>query len=326
MQQDYYSGLASVITAAAARDNPQMRRTIYELARNKLRRQLDWEIKEFGHADRAQKLRALEAAIEQIEADLARNISRHTYSGPDVIPPIADSPIEIIPPARHLPPRYEFAPEQTARHTRSLLRSALALAGAAVLGAAVYIAVERRVYEMHQPSVQTDQNPLRKGISNGPPDMPIPSAYGVYALTNGKLTELEPLPIKVLDHAVAMSAMISTASKTKLPDGRIRFIVFKRDLVNNAPERVVVRVVAQVTRTPELGRNQEATTASLADWWAIRGIAYEMKVAPVEGNPAMIVIRPADNSFSFPPGRYALVLKTVAYDFSVDGPVTDLAQ
>ena len=40
----------------------------------------------------------------------------------------------------------------------------------------------------------------------------------------------------------------------------------------------------------------------------------------------MILIRPADADFSFPAGRYALVLKAAAYDFSVDGPITDLAQ
>jgi hypothetical protein len=62
------------------------------------------------------------------------------------------------------------------------------------------------------------------------------------------------------------------------------------------------------------------------DGWVIRNLAYEMKVGPVEGRPAMIVMRPADAELSLPAGRYALVLKGSAYDFTVDGPVTDLAQ
>ena len=73
------------------------------------------------------------------------------------------------------------------------------------------------------------------------------------------------------------------------------------------------------------GRKDE-TTDNVGDTWAIRGVSYELKVAPVDGNPAMIVIRPADAGFSFPAGRYALVLKGAAYDFTVDGPITDLAQ
>jgi hypothetical protein len=51
-----------------------------------------------------------------------------------------------------------------------------------------------------------------------------------------------------------------------------------------------------------------------------------MKVAPIHGNPAMILIHPTHPDFSFPAGRYALALNTMGYDFSVDGPITDSAQ
>jgi hypothetical protein len=43
-------------------------------------------------------------------------------------------------------------------------------------------------------------------------------------------------------------------------------------------------------------------------------------------NPEMIVIEPENSNFSFPAGRYAMVLQGTAYDFSVAGPVTDMAQ
>ena len=50
-----------------------------------------------------------------------------------------------------------------------------------------------------------------------------------------------------------------------------------------------------------------------------------MKVAPVADNPEMILIRPEHPEFVFPAGRYALVLKGVAYDFTLDGPMVDSA-
>ena len=79
MQQDYYSVLASVIMASA-QDNAPLRRLIYELARSKLRQQLAWQTEELSNSERAQQLLALETAIEQIEADLAKKYSsRHIF-------------------------------------------------------------------------------------------------------------------------------------------------------------------------------------------------------------------------------------------------------
>lgn len=39
----------------------------------------------------------------------------------------------------------------------------------------------------------------------------------------------------------------------------------------------------------------------------------------------MVVIRPDHADFAFPAGRYALVLKKEAYDFTVDGAIHDRA-
>jgi hypothetical protein len=51
-----------------------------------------------------------------------------------------------------------------------------------------------------------------------------------------------------------------------------------------------------------------------------------MKVAPIDGHRAMLLVRPPVADFAFPAGRYVLLLKSVAYDFSIDGPIADLAQ
>lgn len=319
MQQDYYSALAGMITGAA-RGSPRLRYVIYDAARSKLRRRLDEELGKFGHPDSKREMRELEAAIEQIESDLAKNGSARASAKTDTVIAIDDTAVEIIPPARQLPPlweeRNEFAPEQPTRSGWSILGPTISLIGAAILGITTYIAFER-LYQREQPvPIQTNQSTSRKTAPNHPPETPLPGAYGVYALVNGQLIELEPLPIKVTGRTLAISGVISNASKTDLPNGRIQFVAFKRDLANNAPEKVIVRVLAE-------SRNEEPATVGVTDSPASRNISYEMKVAPVEGNPAMIIVRPADPDFSFPTGRYALVLKTVAYDFSVTERAAD---
>jgi hypothetical protein len=39
-----------------------------------------------------------------------------------------------------------------------------------------------------------------------------------------------------------------------------------------------------------------------------------------------VLLRPGNADFVFSPGRYALVLKGQAYDFTIDGPITEPAQ
>ena len=158
----------------------------------------------------------------------------------------------------------------------------------------------------------------------GIPNMPLPSAYGVYAVSGGKLTEIDLLPIKVPDPRVAISTLISTPSRAQLPIGQLQFVVFRRDIANDAPDRVAVRVVAQVKRALTFDAQGKPTVTNLEASWVVRSNSYQMSVAPVPDNPEMIVIRP-DHPVVFPAGRYALVLKGVAYDFTLDRPITDTA-
>ena len=67
-------------------------------------------------------------------------------------------------------------------------------------------------------------------------------------------------------------------------------------------------------------------TAQVDDEWTIRNASYELRVAPVSENPDMLMFRPEDPEFVFPAGRYALVLKGQAFDFTVAGPITDPTQ
>jgi hypothetical protein len=155
--------------------------------------------------------------------------------------------------------------------------------------------------------------------------IPLPHAYGVYAVDRKNLVNLGLLPIRVPDRRVGMSALISTPSDGTLSDGRLRFIAFRRDLINNAPDTVMVRVVARVMHALTFDAQGKATIKNIALSWAVRSNAYEMKVSPIAGQPEMILIEPAKADFSFPAGRYALVLPNAAYDFTVAGRITDAA-
>jgi hypothetical protein len=174
----------------------------------------------------------------------------------------------------------------------------------------------------HAKLVPQAQSPSERQLA----DLPLPDAYGVYAVDNGKLHELEALPGRVPDPRVFVSTPVKTPSRTMLPDGRLSFIVFRRDLTTSAPDRVAVRVIAKVIRGITFESAAGASITKLDDQWAIRGTSYELRVAPVKENSEMLLLRPENPDFVFPAGRYGLVLKGQAFDFSVAGPITEPVQ
>ena len=198
-----------------------------------------------------------------------------------------------------------------------------------ILACLAYFGVEYERPSDAQLNKKADQyierNAIKLSSHASIPSIPIPATYGVYAISDGHLVELQPLPIKLSSPRMTISRTISSASTTKLPSGQVQFIAFRRDLVSNVPEKVTIRVVARVVLAS--ARRSEVLSATNSDTlWAIREPSYEMRVAPVRGNAAMILIHPADVDFSFPAGRYALALDALAYEFSIDGPITDSAQ
>jgi hypothetical protein len=149
---------------------------------------------------------------------------------------------------------------------------------------------------------------------------PLPRSYGVYAGTPGQLYELEALPIRVPDARVLASAEITKPGRAPIPGDNLAFVVFRRDLVNSAPQTMTVRVVARVERTTRFV-NGKPSVVPMEGVWRVRSKSYEFKVAPLEGRNEMIVVQP-NPGFAFPPGRYALVLNGIGYDFTVAGTVT----
>jgi hypothetical protein len=211
---------------------------------------------------------------------------------------------------------------------------------AVVLGVAAYVAIDGQnalsLLHAHQSSRSTGTPEQSASLSNKAPetvtkvpprsgitDIPLPTSYGVYVLSDGKLTALDLLPIKVPDSRIAISASISTPSQVHLPPGQLQFVVYRRDLMSDAPDRVSVRAIAQVMRALTFAPGGKATYTNAEPTWVVRSNSYQMTVAPAAASPEMVVIRPDRADFAFPAGRYALVLKKEAYDFTIDGAIHD---
>jgi hypothetical protein len=163
-------------------------------------------------------------------------------------------------------------------------------------------------------------------VSTSALPFPLPSDYGVYALNRDTLSELHLLPEQVPDKRIAMSTPVSQPSGTTIPDGKAKFVVFRRDLAGNAPDRIEVRVVAQVMRALTFDAKGKANFSPVSDAWNIRNVSYEFRVRPIAGNPEMLLMQAENADFALPSGRYVLVLKNQGYDFTVAGKVTDPSQ
>jgi hypothetical protein len=209
-----------------------------------------------------------------------------------------------------------------------ILWPAIQLIGVVVFCLIIYLALARRLdmqgLQIRQPIVVEAQRPLSVEPlrSSG---LPLPATYGVYAISEEHLSELQPLPIRAQDPRVQLSAEIDKPSSTKLPDGKIVFILFRRELLNSAPQNVAIRVVARVASTLTFSSGKAAVLKPDTSWH-IRGNSYEFQVSPLNENREMVVARPMDPDFALPSGRYALVFGGLAYDFTVAGRVTDPAQ
>lgn len=285
--------------------------------------------------------RQLPEAFAQDEAEVR---STYHYVRPPVT--IRSQPLPaLVEPGHPYAPPFPYVDHPRApTPVKSFFWSTLQLVIAVVLGVALYATFVRdrggeAVIPPHAvvASIQgggaaavAAADPAASGTAEGPGSaldgLPVPTAYGVYVVSQGKLVDLQPLPIRVPDPRVGISAIIQTAAAKSLPDGHLQFIIFRRDLANNAPDRTNVRIVARVARALTFDASGRPRVTNVEGAWAVRSNAYAMKVSPVRGNPAMILVQPDDANFSFPAGRFALVLNNVGYDFSVEGKITDPAQ
>ena len=158
------------------------------------------------------------------------------------------------------------------------------------------------------------------------PSPTVPTAFGIYAVSDGKLHELDVLPGRAPDPRIAISSIITGNSRTTLPDGHVAFVIYRRDSATNAADRAEVRVVARIERESNFNKDGKQVVTAVDDNWVIRNISMPYRTAPRKDNPEMYEVRSENPDAPLPPGRYALVLKGLAYDFTVAGTVTDPRQ
>ncbi|MCD9108442.1 hypothetical protein [Bradyrhizobium japonicum] len=159
-----------------------------------------------------------------------------------------------------------------------------------------------------------------------PPTRVLPTDYGIYALIDDKsLAELNATGVMAPDMRIAISPEFKKPDRPHLSNGRVKFIVFRRDAANVIPERVEVRVVAKIARefsTDAAGKN----LGGGEDVGVIRNFSYPFRVSPISGKPEMYELHTGDSGLELAPGHYVLSLGSQAYYFQVDGEITDPRQ
>ncbi|MCK1420899.1 hypothetical protein IVB14_24625 [Bradyrhizobium sp. 180] len=330
-------------------DDPrQMRDVVYELARIKL-------LEQFTHAD-AQEARALQQVLERAIGEVERSFEQSATSSPAKtaaapapnsppvnlpVPPPIPTPPALASPAALNAAEAPSRPAAQATKRRAALNSLVRLTAILLLiaGAGIAAAYWPRLLPERTPKSSETQPTAIPTPSMGDtgerrpespkepaqaaqPSMPLPTTFGVYALSEGQLHELKPVPGKIPDRRVAISAAINTPSATILTDGDVKFIVFRPDGGVDA-SGTEVRVVAKVSRAMGVDATGKAAMVSAGDSWVIRSMSYPYKVGPVEDQPRMLLLQPEQDGFTLAPGRYVVVIKGMGYDFTVAGTVTD---
>src|SRR5262249_19129968 len=130
----------------------------------------------------------------------------------------------------------------------------------------------------------------------------LPTTYGVYTVTGGKLVELEALPGQVSDQRVLTS---TKPISTIISEGPFPFVVYRPDVPSGVAEYVDIRVFASSRPTVAAQRN----TADVFETWTIRNVAYRFRVVPMTDHQDMLLMIADDPIVTIAPGRYALVIK-----------------
>jgi hypothetical protein len=309
-----------------------MRQAVYDLARYKLPEQ-------FADADAADIQRAqqaLETAIRGVEEFSRQQID----IPPPQVPQLSDGSASRIPATdaappdwlRHIDPVVHSAPDNPVWPIIKRTAAMLIIVG----GVFVVIQERGRLASLvrslpnYQKQIAFEQPlpPARAvAVAPSPPAKPKPlrpTDYGVYAIDNDSLIELQPLPGRPPDIRVAVSAALKMPSHTVLPNGHPRFIVFRRDIGGTISDRAEVRIVAKIAR--EFSADAAGKKPEDGDTWVIRNVSFSFRASPLPDNAEMYELHSEDPALDLTPGRYALVLKTQAYDFTVEGKPVDPKQ
>jgi hypothetical protein len=325
--------------------NPDhLRQAVYDLARYKLREQFT-SVDEKG-IERMQL--ALEAAIRGVEEFSRQQIAL----APPQVPRLEDGSgaarglpaADLDRPVRHRRSAVSIEPARAVRRRAPYPFSPLVVRTIAALfiagGAAGVIQqrerlaswVQDRSHAQEQAAISAQGRapiPAIAAAAPSPPPPPKPNPlrptdYGVYAIEGDSLSELQLLPARPPDIRVAVSPVLRTPSQTMLSKKHPRFIVFRRDVATSISDRAEVRVMAKIAR--EFSAEVAGKRPEDGDSWVIRNVTFPFRVSPLPDNPEMYELHSEDPALELTPGRYALVVKNQAYDFTVDGDVVDPKQ
>jgi hypothetical protein len=155
---------------------------------------------------------------------------------------------------------------------------------------------------------------------------PRPSAYGVYAIRDNRLIELEQVAATPVDPRTPDQLQIVKPGRIVSATAKLAFIVFRPDLAASPPDKVSVRIAARIAHTMNFNSaGMAVVTAPPTDTWLIRNQGYDLRAMPMRESAEMVMLRPENPEFVFPPGRYELMLGGQAYDFVVAGEVSNPA-
>jgi hypothetical protein len=295
---DFSLVLARVI-GSIENDPAQLRNVVYELARIKLEREVWQRQPPLSMAEIRQLMLSLDTAINCVESVSLRHDGSRALPSLDRLiessgshpnhaisnerKPILtfDQPLPAISDTSQVSTLVlstaRVAPRTLPYGFRSRSPQLLAGISVAVFGLAIYLVLQRpfgffgpqisTLVEANAPaSQQSNSAAVSPAIKQQTPAWPIPVTYGVYAISGGQLNELEPLGFRVPDPRVFMSTTIKSPSRTNLPDGRVVFIVFRRDIASTAPDRVTVRVIARIVRAMTFNSTVAAVTPLNEEW------------------------------------------------------------
>ena len=346
---DFYSILQDAIKTAK-HNSSQLRALVYERARFNLKRDILYGHSSMGLAELVQHVKDFELAVARIEANAEDDQPSppQQTEWPDTTEANSNNAVEILPAMRTAPRYAELSPirwsdnfqhvrwpEEFLRYVRSANRFiGFALLGMAFVGAIVILVTlwplpkASRQFETATKTPQAGETALKQSSQNESGlasvetsprlPFPVPTSFGIYVLNDNKLIELEALPINVPDPRVALSAEIKNPSTVTISDHKPAFILFRRDLLNNAPQKVILRVVARMARETKIVNGKPVVT-KIDGAWRIRDISRELKISPIPGQREMVIAR-LDDEVSLPAGRFALVVNRLGYDFTIDGP------
>ncbi|UFZ01801.1 hypothetical protein LQG66_21050 [Bradyrhizobium ontarionense] len=337
-------------------DPEQLRSAVYELARHKLQ-----QLSEDDPTEKARLMQALEVAIAGVESHMTtagqQSLPRqptplvHRVQGePRLSVSLIEGP-ERGSETLHAPPASDdnatrsVAVFDVVRRLLSFMPARLAVVLLLIVMVVGGIASARRhdlaalqsllgfrtsapaAAPVAAPPSPLPEVPIAAATPAAPARDPrLPTAYGVYAATADRLFDLQQLPGRVPDPRVAISAAITKPSETTLPDGRARFVVFQRDSAADVFEKVEVRVIARVRQATSFDPSGKPIVSNEDETWVVRNISIPCRAAPMKDDPQMYEVTPRDPDLQFPAGRYALIVKGRAFDFSIAGPVTDKRQ